>query len=118
MKRPRPWRIRAAAVGARLVPGLRVADRGAGGHDAYFAGLSAALVRAGVARPTLVIDAARLAANVKIVRDALGPMALRAVTKSLQAPALLRAVLDGAGTGRLMVFNGVMLGEIAAARPD
>ena len=120
MKRPRPWRLRAAGLGARLLPGLRVADRGAGGHDAYFTALSAALVRAGVARPTLVIDAQRLASNVKIVRDALAPsgLALRAVTKSLQAPALLAAVLKGAGTRRLMVFNGVMLGEIAALYPD
>jgi len=39
------------------------------------------------------------------------------VTKSLQAPALLGAVLDGAGTSRMMVFNGVMLDEIAAFRP-
>ncbi len=121
MKRlPRePWKIRAGALAARILPGLRSADRGAGGHDPYFAGLEAALKRDGVAEPALVIDAQRLAANVEIVRGALAQSGhvLRVVTKSLPAPDLLAAVLDGAATQRMMVFNGVMLEEIAAFRP-
>ncbi|HZZ88612.1 MAG TPA: alanine racemase [Caulobacteraceae bacterium] len=109
-----PLLLRAAAAASRVLPGLRTADRGAGGHDAYFAGLQAALKRSGVAQPTLVIDAQRLAANVALVREKLATAgkALRVVTKSLQAPRLLQAVLEGAGTDRLMVFNGVMLDEM------
>jgi D-serine deaminase-like pyridoxal phosphate-dependent protein len=114
-----PWRIRARAALAGAWPRLREPDRGAGGHDDYFSGISAALKRAGIAEPTLVIDKARLAANIAWVREALAPagLALRAVTKSLPAPALLSQVLDGAGTDRMMIFNGVMLEEIAAFRP-
>jgi D-serine deaminase-like pyridoxal phosphate-dependent protein len=81
--------------------------------------MSAALKRAGVAQPTMVIDKARLSANIAAVRGDLAPsgLALRVVAKSLQAPALLRMVLGEAGTDRLMVFNGVMLAEIAALDP-
>ncbi len=121
MRRPTrsPWRIRTRAALAGVWPGLREVDRGAGGHDDYFAGLSVALKRAGIAEPTLVIDKARLEANIAWVREALAPagLALRVVTKSLPAPALMSHVLDGAGTDRMMVFNGVMLEEIAAFRP-
>jgi D-serine deaminase-like pyridoxal phosphate-dependent protein len=107
----------AAAVGAVAL--LRPKDQGAGGHDAYFAAVSAALKRAGIAQPTLVIDRARVAANIAQVRRDLAatPLALRIVTKSLQAPALLKMVMDGCQTLRLMVFNGVMLEAIAAAHP-
>ena len=114
-----PWRIMAAAKAARADPALRARDRGAGGHDGYFEGLSKALKRAGIAEPTLVIDRPRLAANIETVRYALesSPVALRVVAKSLQAPALLALVLEGTGTDRLMVFNGVMLQEITAFRP-
>jgi D-serine deaminase-like pyridoxal phosphate-dependent protein len=114
-----PLLLRAAAAASRVVPGLREPDRGRGGHDAYFAGLQAALKRAGVGQPTLVVDAARLAVNIATVRQALAPsgLALRVVSKSLPAPKLLDAVMTGAGTDRLMVFNGVMLDEIAAFRP-
>jgi D-serine deaminase-like pyridoxal phosphate-dependent protein len=114
-----PRLLRAAALASRFFPGLREPDRGAGGHPPYFAGLQAALKRAGVARPTLVVDRPRLEANIAAVRDRLAatPLALRVVTKSLPAPALLDAVLAGTGATRLMVFNGVMLDEMVAARP-
>lgn len=119
MKRTAPWRLRAAALAARLAPSLRTPDRGAGGHDAYFTALAAALKRAGVAQPTLVIDRARLAGNIAKVRAALAPtdIALRLAAKSLQAPELLRTVMEGAATERLMVFNAVMLDEIVRFRP-
>ena len=115
-----PMLLRAAALASGVVPGLREADRGAGGHDAYFAGLQAALKRAGVAQPTLVVDRQRLEANIAAVKAQLAPtgLALRVVSKSLPAPDLLEAVMVGTGTERLMVFNGVMLDEIAAFRPD
>jgi D-serine deaminase-like pyridoxal phosphate-dependent protein len=115
-----PMLLRAAALASGILPGLREADRGAGGHDAYFAGLQAALNRAGVAAPALVVDRQRLEANIAAVKAQLAPtgLALRVVSKSLPAPALLEAVMAGTGTERLMVFNGVMLDEIAAFRPD
>ena len=98
----------------------RPRSKAAGGHDAYFAGIEAALRRAGIAEPTLVIDRARLRGNVEAVAKALAPsgLALRVVSKSLQAPALLDVVCGGLGTERLMSFNGVMLDEIVRARPD
>ena len=121
MKRlPRdPTLLRAAAFASRFLPGQRVADRGAGGHDLYFAALQAALKRAGVAQPTLVVDRQRLAANIETIRGQLAPsgLALRVVSKSLPAPALLDAVLAGTGADRLMVFNGVMLDEMAERHP-
>jgi D-serine deaminase-like pyridoxal phosphate-dependent protein len=115
-----PLLLRAAAAASRVVPGLRAPDLGRGGHDPYFAGLQAALKRAGVAQPTLVVDARRLAANIAAVRRALAAtkLALRVVSKSLPTPKLLEAVMDGGETRRLMVFNGVMLDEISAHFPD
>jgi D-serine deaminase-like pyridoxal phosphate-dependent protein len=102
-----------------LALGVTVRDRGEGGHAPYFAEMSAALKRAGIAEPTLVIDHRRLEANIDTVRDALSPtgLGLRVVTKSLQAPALLDAVLAGGRTDRLMVFNGVMLDEMVRVHP-
>jgi D-serine deaminase-like pyridoxal phosphate-dependent protein len=115
-----PLLLRAAALASGVLPGLREKDRGAGGHDAYFAALQAALKRVGVAQPTLVIDRPRLEANIAAVRSALAPTALglRVVTKSLPAPQLLDAVLAGTGATRMMVFNGVMLDEMVAFRPE
>ncbi len=107
----------ALAVSAGV--GLRPGDRGEGGHAPYFARMSAALKRAGVAQPTLVVDRQRLEQNIATVCKALAstPLALRVVTKSLQAPALLEAVLAGCKTDRLMVFNGVMLDEVVRTQP-
>jgi D-serine deaminase-like pyridoxal phosphate-dependent protein len=115
-----PLLLRATALASNLLPGLREKDRGAGGHDAYFAGLQAALKRAGVAQPTLVVDRRRLEANIAAISAALAPttLGLRVVSKSLPAPALLSLVLAGTGSDRLMVFNGVMLDEMLAAQPD
>lgn len=115
-----PLLLRATAFASHVFPRLRTSDRGAGGHAPYFAGLQAALKRAGVAEPALVVDRPRLEANIAAVRGALGPtrLALRVVTKSLPAPALLDAVISGTGATRLMVFNGVMLDEMVAFRPD
>ena len=89
---PRDTRLlRIAALASQVFPGLRAPDRGAGGHDPYFAGLQAALRRAGVAEPALVVDRQRLEANIAAVRATLVPtrLELRVVTKSLPAPALL-----------------------------
>ena len=115
-----PALLRAAALASHVLPGLRAPDRGAGGHDPYFAGLQAALKRAGVAQPTLVVDRPRVEANIAAVRAALAParLHLRVVTKSLPAPALLEAVIAGTGATRLMVFNAVMLDEMVTVCPE
>ena len=115
-----PFLLRAAALASNVLPGLREKDRAAGGHDLYFAGLQAALKRAGVAQPTLVIDRPRLEANIAAVRAKLSTTALglRVVSKSLPAPELLGLVMAGAGSYRLMVFNGVMLDEMLAFQPN
>lgn len=107
-----------AVFGAAGVLAARKRDNG-GAHDRYFAVLSAALRRAGVAHPTLVIDRARLDLNIAAARETLQPkrLPLRVVVKSLPASGLIDHVARGMGTNRFMVFNGAML-EIMAARPD
>jgi D-serine deaminase-like pyridoxal phosphate-dependent protein len=109
----------AVAVAAGAVAALRPADRGAGGHDAYFSSLSAALRDAGIAHPVIVIDRARLAANIATVKAAIAPSshALRVVAKSVPSPKLLDEIMNGVGTPRAMVFNGATLEQVGAARP-
>jgi D-serine deaminase-like pyridoxal phosphate-dependent protein len=116
---------RASARARRIADGVvslaaRPRTAASGGHDAYFAGIQTALRRAGIAEPTLVIDRARLRENIETVAKALAPsgLALRVVSKSLQAPALIEAVCSGLGTERQMAFNGVMLDETVRTRPD
>ena len=121
MRRPSRRSLVAAGAAAAVAAGLalRPSDQGRGGHDPYFAAIARALKRAGVAQPSLVIDRARLVANIDLARRTLAatPLALRIVTKSLQAPDLLQTVMAGGGANRLMVFNGVMLDEMARRQP-
>jgi D-serine deaminase-like pyridoxal phosphate-dependent protein len=79
----------------------------------------AALHRAGVGAPVLVIDRARLDANVAAVKARLAGtgLATRVVVKSLPAQGLISAVADGLGTNRYMVFNTPMLAELGKAVP-
>ena len=97
----------------------RPAERG-GMHEAYFAGLSAALKRAGLMRPTLVVDRARLEANVAAIRKSTtaAKLPLRVVAKSLPSPQLLEAVMAGMGTNRLMVFSAEMLRQLLPLFPN
>lgn len=114
---------RSALIGAGLLAGtfgaLRSNDHG-GDHDPYFRGLQGALARAGLAQPTMVIDAARLDANIATLRAAVGAahLPLRVVVKSLPCPALLDRVARGLGTRRFMVFNAPMLNAMLALHPD
>ncbi|MGH6651609.1 MAG: alanine racemase [Sphingopyxis sp.] len=107
-----------AVVGGGALLASRKSDHG-GAHDRYFAGLSAALRKAGIAHPVLVIDQARLDRNIAAAHSTLAPsrLALRVVVKSLPATGLIDHVARGMATNRFMVFNGAMLG-IMAARPD
>lgn len=97
----------------------RKPDRG-GPQSAYFQTLSEALREGGFSRPTMVIDRARLDANIAAVRKTLdgSGLGLRIVVKSLPARGLLDVVSNGVSTRRLMVFNGPMLVETARAYPD
>lgn len=85
----------------------------------YFAKLQTALVEAGIAQPTLIIDRTRLDANIETFRSHLPPgMAYRIVAKSLPSLPLLEHIRQKTGTDRMMTFNLDMLLEIARAVPD
>ncbi len=123
--RPRRWTRRrvilaaAAIAAATAVAALRKRDHG-GRHDAYFLRLSDALRAAGIARPVLVVDRARLRANIAALNRTLAGsrLATRIVVKSLPARRLLEEVATGVGSDRFMVFNGPMLLETLRWRPD
>ncbi|WP_226019626.1 alanine racemase [Novosphingobium sp. FKTRR1] len=108
-----------AGVGAGTVAALRSADHG-GTHDAYFRNVQGALAQAGLAQPVLVVDAARLDANIARLRTAVGAahLPLRVVVKSLPCPTLLDRVAKGLSTNRFMVFNAPMLAAMLALHPD
>lgn len=109
----------AALAGVVTVATLRKPDRG-GPHGAYFQNLANSLAAAGIGHPVLVIDRARLAANIEAVRATLAPtkLALRIVVKSLPARGLIETIANGLGSNRFMAFNGPMLLEILRWRPD
>lgn len=104
-----------AGIGAMA---LRPGEIG-GMHDAYFKGLSDALKRAGLMKPTLVVDRARLAANVAAIRKSTdaAKLPLRVVAKSLPSPRLLDSIMTGMGTNRLMVFSADMLLQLLPLHP-
>lgn len=108
----------AAMLGGIGIMAARKGDNG-GAHDRYFLGLSDALKRAGIARPVLIIDRARLDRNIAAARATLAPkkVPLRVVVKSLPSPGLIDHVMKGMETDRLMVFNGAMLGEMSRLHP-
>ncbi len=88
-------------------------------HDSYFATLSAALHRAGLAEPVLVLDERRLIANIQAVSSSLGEgPAVRLVVKSLPCADLLRVISRQMGTDRYMVFNRAMTLEMRRLEPD
>lgn len=111
-----------AAAAAGAVAGTLAArprDRGAGGHDSYFAGLQRELRAHGLARPTMLVDLDRLDHNIAELQRWLNPAhAYRVVAKSLPSLPLLEHVMAASDTRRLMVFHQPFLNAIAAARPD
>lgn len=93
--------------------------RHGGAHDEYFLGLQAALREAGLYRPTLVIDRARLAHNLGQLKARLpANKRFRVVAKSLPSLPLVQAVREFMQTDRLMVFHQPHLNLIAARMPD
>lgn len=80
----------------------------------YFLALQAALKAAGITGPTLVVDRARLEANIaRLRRDMVPGMALRLVAKSLPSLPLLEVLSERLGVDRFMTFNAPMLHDIA-----
>ncbi len=105
----------AAAVGAAW---LRPGDHG-GPHSAYFADMQKALKDAGIGSPAIVIDAARLRANLdRIKHNTHANLPLRVVVKSLPSLDLVNAAMGAWDTQRAMVFNAPQLVSIAQALPQ
>ena len=106
----------AAAGGAALLS--RPADR-SGPRDEYFLRLQKALHDAGVTTPSLVIDRARLNANIDTLLGHLPPgMGYRIVAKSLPSPDLIAHVRQRSKSARLMTFNLPMLTDLSRVAPD
>lgn len=77
-----------------------------GPTNPYFESIRAALTGAAIAKPTLIIDKARLHKNIDLVTSHLPDgMALRVAQKSVPSMGLLQEILTRSKTDRLMVFN-------------
>jgi len=86
--------------------------------DPYFEKLGAAVTSAGLARPTLVIDLARLDQNIAAMKSHLRPgMGYRIVAKSLPSLPLIRHVMAAADTNRLMLFHQPFVNLVAMEEP-
>lgn len=84
-----------------------------------FLALSAALARAGLDRPALVLDQAALSANLTHLDAALPKgLARRVADKSLAAPDLMAAALAGLRTDRVMSFDLRLTARVLARFPQ
>ncbi|MFK7977244.1 MAG: DSD1 family PLP-dependent enzyme [Halioglobus sp.] len=103
------------ALGAGML--LRPGDIGAN-HTPYFSALSQSLDTVGQAKPTLVIDKARLLANLQTLTGHLTDrFHYRIVAKSLPSLELLKLVMTVSGSNRLMLFHQPFANLVAAAIP-
>ncbi len=110
--------IGGAALLGVTVMATKPRDR-SGPRDPYFDQMQTALMNAGIATPTLVIDRMRLNANVDALMSHLPQkMGYRVVAKSLPSPALIEHVCERSGTDRLMTFNLPMLSELSEMMPE
>lgn len=90
-----------------------------GPRDPYFLNVQSALMAAGIATPVLVIDRARLNANVDTLMGHLpAGMGYRIVAKSLPSLALIDHIRQRSGSDRLMTFNLPMLSELSVRMPE
>lgn len=100
----------------------RPSDNGtgeSGRHSDYFGGVQTALQQAGLYRPTLVIDQARLNHNVDTLTGHIpADKNFRVVAKSLPSMKLLQSVMQRNGTNRLMVFHQPFLNRVATDFPE
>lgn len=105
----------AALAGAWLA---RPDPRG-GPHDDWFGRLNRDLRAAGVGRPVLVIDRARLARNCRRLMAGMAPdRHYRIVAKSLPSVPLIREVMAHTGSRRVMAFHQPFINALAEALPD
>lgn len=106
------------AGAAALAVGLKPGDKGEN-HSPYFDDLSLALDHAGLAKPTLIVDKAKLLANVKTLKQHVGErFNYRVVAKSLPSIDLLKTIMIAADSHRLMLFHQPFLSQVAAQLPD
>ena len=86
--------------------------------NSYFERVSDALSEAGIATPRLIVDRARLDANInQLMSDLPDDMKLRVVVKSLPSPELISRVMRKAQTDKLMTFNLPMLKYLSEHYP-
>ncbi len=117
----RTRRLLLAAAVAAPVAAVVAAKPGKkhGAHDSYFRTLQGALQRAGLMRPTLVIDQARLDHNIGRLKAHLpANKAYRIVAKSLPSMGLIDTIRAATGTNRLMSFHQPFLNHLAARAND
>jgi D-serine deaminase-like pyridoxal phosphate-dependent protein len=87
-------------------------------HSAYFEEMSAALKAERLAKPTLLIDKAKLLENVVTLQKNINQrFAYRIVVKSLPSIPLLALLMKSTQSNRLMLFHQNFVQEIAAAMP-
>ena len=90
-----------------------------GERDPYFLKMQKALMKIGIAKPSLVIDKTRLDSNIKTLKSHLPKgMGYRIVAKSLPSIELLDHIRKLTKTNRLMTFNQQMLNTISEKMPD
>ena len=90
-----------------------------GAHTEYFGAVQQALRRAGLFRPTLVIDRQQLAHNLERLKTNLPKnQKYRIVAKSLPSVPLLKEVRAATGSNRLMMFHQPHMNFLADRMPD
>jgi D-serine deaminase-like pyridoxal phosphate-dependent protein len=107
------------ALGALGLLGLARPGAHGKNHSDYYLGIGRALDKAGLARPTMVIDRQVLNKNIATLQSHLGNRYnYRIVAKSLPSMPLIETVMSQTGSQRLMVFHQPFLNHLAHALPD
>jgi D-serine deaminase-like pyridoxal phosphate-dependent protein len=97
---------------------LRPRDNGSN-HTEYFRGLGAALDGAAQSKPMLLVDRARLQANIQTLQSHISDrFAYRIVVKSLPSVPLLETVMQISGSNRLMLFHQPFINRVAVQFPQ
>lgn len=106
----------AAAVAALLM--VKPKENGSP-HEEYFAKINSQLKKDSQSKPSLLIDLDNLDKNISELRSLVNEnKAYRVVVKSLPSMDLLKYVMKGANTNKLMVFHQPFLNVIAQELPD
>ncbi len=107
------------ALGAAGWLGLARPSANGKNHSEYFIDLGKALDRAGLARPTLVIDRQKLLHNADTLQQHLGDhYRYRIVAKSLPSMPLIDTIAQRTQGQRLMAFHQPFLNQLARTLPD